>query len=331
MGKRRQNGMALLLVLLIFAMASTLATSMLSRQSSDVQRSANRFATQQARAYGWGVESVVQSGLYLDWESDPDIDHPAEEWATERTFPMDDGTIYVRIQDAQGLFNLNWLSPAATNHNVWQQRFTNLLNELGLDVQLSTTLAAWFNADSGVDNLYFAMQPPYGPAYQPCKHISELNLLDGLTPEAYRALEPYVACLPVTSQLNVNTAPEVVLAALDTDFSLANAQAAVAGRGDTGFDNAQAFLDLDDVKPAAEDKPDSPAWDVNDFTVKSEYFEVFSRVNLGPAQEWLATNEFLLHRDNTDGAMRVRYRNYSRREARPLPTVPGTSNAQTGN
>jgi general secretion pathway protein K len=301
--------MALLLVLLIFAMAGTLATSMLSRQSSDVQRSINRFATQQARA---------------------DVDHLEEEWATERTFPMEDGTIYVRIQDAQGLFNLNWLSPAANNHKVWQQRFTNLLNELGLDVQFSATLAAWFNVDSGVDNLYFAMQPPYGPAYQPCKQISELLLLDGLSPDVYRVLEPYVACLPVNSQLNVNTAPELVLASLDSDFSLADAQAAVASRGDSGFDSAQAFLDLDEVKPAAEDKPDSPGWDLNDFTVKSEFFEVFSRVNLGPAQEWLATNEFLLYRDNSDGTMRVRYRNYSRREARPLPSVPGANSVQVG-
>ncbi|MGB1091070.1 MAG: type II secretion system minor pseudopilin GspK [Oceanobacter sp.] len=316
---QRQSGMALLLVLLVFSVASALATAMISRQSHDVQRSTNRFATQQARAYVWGVESVVKSGLYLDWENDPDIDHALEEWAEDRVLPMEDGSIFVRIQDAQGKFNLNWLSAASANREIWQDRFTRLLNQLGLDVELSNSLYQWFDEESNIENTYTALVPPYRPAYRPCKHPSELLLVLDVNLETYRLLEPYISCLPVASQLNINTASEYVLASIDDDFAREDAAQVIADRGDTGIDSVEAFLALEGVAEAAQKKDDEAAWEAEDFTVRSEYFDVFTRVNLGPAGEWLATDEFSVFRQQSDGKLSIRYRNYSRREPKALP------------
>ena len=342
--RRQQTGIALLIVLLIFAVVSVLATVLIERQSRDIQRATAQLARQQARVLLQGVDSVVRSGLYLDWENDPDIDHGLEDWAIDRTFPMDNGLVFVRIADAQGKFNLNWLAPAANNHTVWQQRFYNLLNELGLDVDIAGRLANWMDADSQVENDYLSLEPSYRPAYHTCKHTSDLMLLEGVDLDTYTALEPYVVCLPVTTQLNINTASELVMSALDANFSIADAQAVVTARGDSGLASVSDFMALDAVKGFSSGEDNSTTdntddsdnqnsstsssstaknkWSADDFTIKTEYFEVFGRVDIGTSGDWSGTCEFLLKRDAGNGNFSTLYRDYSRREARRLPELP---------
>jgi general secretion pathway protein K len=345
MPRQSQSGLALLMVLMIFALVSVLATAMIEQQSMDIQRTTSRLATQQARAFAWGVESVVRSGMYLDWDDNPDIDHYLEQWAIDRTFPMDEGSVFVHIVDAQGLFNLNWLAPAASNHKVWQQRFERLLKNLGLDTTLASTLANWFNKDSQADDLYSRMEVPYRAAYRTCTHISELLLLDGMDEDSYLKLEPYITCLPVTTQLNVNTAVDQVLAALGDNFGLDGATAVITERGEDGIASVADFWLIAEVAPfttgksggsststsdstnstsdEASRKSDNDTatsrWDQNDFTVKSEYFDIFTRVDIGTEGDWMATSQFLLKRNNSDGAMTILNRDYSRREAIQLP------------
>ena len=329
---KRQQGMALLIVLLIFAIVAVLATAMIDRQSADIQRSATMLATQQARSWVLGAESAVRTGLYLDWDNNHDLDHDKEEWNQERAFPLSPGTARIRIQDAQGRFNLNSLSKGASNRSDQKQRFTNLLNILGLDVAFSDELYRWFDESSQEDDRYQNLETPYRAAYQACSHTSELMLLEGLDEASYKRLEAYVACLPITTQLNVNTAPAAVLSALSSDLSLSDAEAIVAARGDKGFASVDDFWALSQVEPftkssSSSAKTDSDSdsdsdsdtgtsngkWDKADFCVKSEYFEAFVRVDLG---DRIATGELLIYRDNATGSMKTLYRDYSRREGR---------------
>lgn len=327
--RRRQQGLALITVLLIFAIVSVLAVAMMDRQSSDIQRSGTMLALQQARAYVIGAESAVRTGLYLDWDNNKDVDHALEEWNQARSFPLSPGTAYIEIHDAQGRFNLNWLSAGASNRAVQKDRFVNLLNELGLDTGFADELYQWMDEASQEDDRYLSMEPPYRAAYQGCAHTSELLLLEGLDEVAYRRLEPYVACLPISTQLNVNTASAVVLAALDPALTLADGSAIISARGEDGFASVDDFWALSQVEPYTKDA--SPAggsdkdadsggsnndrrrWDKADFSVKSGYFETFIRVDLG---DRIATGEVLIFRDNSDGSMTTLYRDYSRREAR---------------
>lgn len=334
-GSVRQRGLALITVLLIFAIVSMLAVAMIDRQSTDVQRSGNMLALQQARSYVFGAEQAVKTGLYLDWKNDKEIDHRYEEWAQERTFPLSPGLARISIADAMGRFNLNGLSAPASNKTTQKIRFTNLLNRLGLDVALADTLARWMDETSQDDDRYQGMEPPYKAAYQGCKHTSELLLLEGMDMISFRKLEPYVACLPITAQLNVNTASAMVLASLDAGLSLADGEAIVSARGDKGFKTVDDFWALSQVEPftktndnPATEQPDAPQtrvrWDKTDFSVKSEYFETFIRIELG---DRIATAEMLIKRDNSDGRMTTLYRDYSRREARrePVTTQPGVT------
>lgn len=325
MNMKRQQGLALLMVLLIFAVVSVLAVAMIDRQSGDIQRSTTMMALQQARAYVIGAESAVKTGLYLDWQNNKDVDHAQEEWAQERTFPLSPGTARIRIQDAQGRFNLNGLSKSASNRSVQKGRFTNLLNILGLDVVYADELYRWMDETSQEDDRYRSAEPPYRAAYRGCAHTSELMLLEGLNEADYKRLEPYVTCLPITAQLNVNTASAVVLAALDDKLSLADGEAIVSARGDKGFATVDDFWALSQVEPFTKDNGGSGSndedkkttqtvsWDKADFSVKSEYFEAFIRIDLG---DRIATGEVLIRRDNGTGKMTTLYRDFSRREGR---------------
>ena len=136
----KQQGLALILVLMIFAITSVLAIAMVERQSSDMQRSGTMLTVQQARAYTLAAEDAVKTGLFLSWQQNKETVHNKEDWAQERRFPLSPGMAYIRIRDAQGRFNLNTLSPQAANHDRQQQRFTNLLNLLGIDPIISSNL-----------------------------------------------------------------------------------------------------------------------------------------------------------------------------------------------
>ncbi|MCY0965492.1 type II secretion system minor pseudopilin GspK [Parathalassolituus penaei] len=356
--RRQQSGLALLMVLLFFALASVIATSIIEQQSMNIQRTTGQLATQQARAFAWGVESVVRSGLYLDWEDNPDIDHYMEQWTIDRSFPMEQGTVFVHIVDAQGLFNLNWLAPAASNHKVWQARFQRLLKNLGGNVEFAETLANWMNSESQADDLYSRLEVPYRAAYRICSDISEVRLLDGMDEDTWVKLEPYITCLPASTQLNVNTALDQVLAALDDDFGLDGAMAVIGERGEDGIASVDDFWNIAEVANAASGKKSSSTttsssssssdssasddssssdssdddsrttnvrWSQDDFTVKTSYFLVFTRVDIGTEGDWLATSQFMLRRQADDGSMSIISRDYSRREAIQLPAPAASS------
>ena len=319
---QRQQGLALITVLMIFAIVSLLAVSMIERQAADIQRSGTLLAMQQANAFVIGAEQAVKTGLYLDWNADKEKDHANEEWAIDRRFPLSPGTVFIRIRDAQGRFNLNTLAKGSANRDRQQQRFTNLLNILGLDPELAPRMVRWMDDTSQEDDRYQSMDPPYRAAYQNCRHTSEILLLEGMDLETYRRLEPYIACLPITAALNVNTASGAVLAALDQGLTLADGEAIAAARGDKGFASLDDFWGLTQVQPYGTENPDTPAaerkprWDKTDFSVKSEFFEAFIRVDL---YERIATSEVLIRREQGSGKMTTLYRDYSRREARPDP------------
>jgi general secretion pathway protein K len=330
--KPRQEGLALISVLLIFAIVSVLATAMIERQSLDIQRSGNLQALQQARAYSSGIEYAVRSGLRLDYDNNPEVDHPLEEWAQPRTYPLQPGLAEIQIIDAQSRFNLNSLHKSSTNRSAQIERFKNLLNELGLDPKIADNTQKFMDEDSMVDNDYLAAEVPYRASYALFKHPSELLLVQEVDADSYRKLTPYITVLPVAATINVNTASNKVLAALSTQLSLSDADSIIGNRGEKGFGTVDDFWNLTEVQPfagqtsngnnGAGNQNTKEVWDKADFSVNSQYFEVFAKVTLA---ERVATIEMLIHRDNQSGEMRTYYRDYSRTEAR----LPVTNNNNT--
>lgn len=317
----KQGGLALISVLLIFAIVAVLATAMIERQSLDIQRSANLQALQQARAYTAGIEYAVRSGLRLDFDDNKAVDHLLEEWATPHTYPLQPGMAEIQIFDAQARFNLNGLHNTANQPEVQTQRFKNLLAELGLDSSIADRARRFIDAESMVDNDYLSADPPYRASYELFKHPSEIMLVSGVDQAAYRQLLPYITALPVAATLNVNTASNKVMAALSSRWSLEEADGVISERGEKGFADVDAFWGLSAVQEfhegsnaEGENKP-AEVWDKSDFSVNSQYFEVFSRVTLA---DRIATVEMLIYRNAETGDMRTYYRDYSRTDARAV-------------
>jgi len=336
---KKQSGLALISVLLIFAIVAVLAGAMIERQSLDIQRSGNLQALQQARAYSSGIEYAVRSGLRLDFDNNPDVDHPEEEWAKPHTYPLQPGSAEIQIIDAQARFNLNGLHKTATDRSAQIQRFKNLLAELGLDQTIADRTQKFMDEDSQVDNDYLSAEVPYRASYNLFKHPSELLLVQDVDAESYRKLVPYITALPVSATLNVNTASNKVLAALSTSWSLSEADAVIGNRGDDGFAKVDDFWGLSEVQPFTGSSGSSSGsnsgsstkevWDKADFSVNSQYFEVFAKVTLA---DRIATIEMLIYRDAQTGDMRTYYRDYSRTESRISSAgTTGTNSSNAAN
>lgn len=347
MTNKHQSGLALISVLLIFAIVAVLATAMIERQSLDIQRSANLQAQQQARAYTSGIEYAVRSGLQLDFEADKAVDHLLEEWAIPRTYPLQPGIAEIQIFDAQARFNLNSLHKTASNRSAQTQRFKNLLAELGLEEIIAERTQQFIDDESMVDNDYLNAEPAYRASYALFKHPSELLLVEGVDALTYQKLIPYVSALPVGATLNVNTASNKVMAALTTRWSMSDADRVIGNRGDKGFASVDDFWGLAEVSEFTEANnanglnsngsttdssttdPAKEQWDKADFSVNSQYFEVFSKVTLA---DRIATVEMLIYRNAETGKMRTYYRDYSRTEARAaIASEPQVSTAESAN
>lgn len=328
---RQQRGIILLMVLLIFSIVTLIASSMLERQSIDLERSATHLILQQSRSYAFSAEAAVKEGLYLDWDSNNEVDHAGEEWNQQRVFPLEPGTVAITIKDAQGRFNLNSLTPDFPNRDVQQERFSRLLNQLGLETDIAKTWSRWLDKESQVENDYLVNDPPYRASYLPCAHTSELLLIKDMDVDSYRKLESYVACLPAETRLNINTADDLVLLAIDKRMTDSMVSAVVSGRSNGGFESVEDFINLPELKPLFENDEESDdakqatPLQAEDFSVMTEYFEVFARIDL---EGRIASTEMLLKRDNGTGKFTTIYRDYSRREPRSEPpnATPGEVN-----
>ncbi|HSG91434.1 MAG TPA: type II secretion system minor pseudopilin GspK [Pseudomonadales bacterium] len=216
----RQRGVALLTVLLVAALASVLAVSMITRQHLSIAKTRQVVHGQQALEYALGAETWVRGLLRADLEEDesvPPVDSLADRWAqTEAPMEIDNGALQIRVRDLGGRLNLN-----AVNDAAGVDRLGRLLSALGLDPLLAERVRDWTDEDQEVagsgaeDGRYLLEAPSYRTANAPFASVTELRLLAELDEEAYLRLLPHVAALPpAVRRINVNTATGAVLAAL---------------------------------------------------------------------------------------------------------------------
>lgn len=197
MSRHSQHGVALITVMLVFIVASTLTMAMLSRQRLDAQRTANLLQQSQALQYALGAEELARQVLAGDARAQRDADHLGQGWAGLRSgVPVEHGSLVFFVEDLQGRFNLNTLISRSEEP---VQRFRQLMKVLHIETDL---LPALFARIGSAENPH------------PLPSVQSLRDLPGMTPEIFNALLPNVAALPQQQPLlNVNTAPLPVLKA----------------------------------------------------------------------------------------------------------------------
>ncbi|MEH6822967.1 MAG: type II secretion system minor pseudopilin GspK [Motiliproteus sp.] len=293
----QQQGIALIMVLLIVAVVSIVATQTSSRIQFEIQKAQNRQQYQQGYWYALGAERLAR-GLIEAAKKDPTV-HLDQAWAnTFLTYPIDGGLMSIQISDQQTCFNLNALSTLNTPEinqpqlPLLQRQLTQLLIELDADQnqipQLIEPLLDWLDSDTlptgyqGVEDLHYSsLTPAYLPANGALSDISELGLIDGFRPtdpqqrEFLERLQPYLCTLPSdTTVININTLPAdraPLLAALsEAKISAEDIQALLEDRPADGYADVNAFWDL--LPAPASGQPPLDQSLKNSLAVTSEFF-----------------------------------------------------------
>jgi len=249
---QQQHGVALIIVLLIVAIATTSAIAMLSRQQLDLRRAENSIYYGQARLYAMGVEHLAMQILVDDRKKNK-TDNLDEDWANPNglNYEASEGVkMSGYLQDLQGRYNINALRQKDKKVlKAAEDQFKRLLKVLQLAPELSGAVVDWLDADQNVhfpagaeDNYYLGLPQPYRTGGQPMVSTSELMLIKGMTRKDFEILKPFVTVLPKLSPLNINTAPAEVLASLANGLPLDQMQTLVKNRDKKPYREVQDML-----------------------------------------------------------------------------------------
>ncbi|MCQ8103508.1 type II secretion system minor pseudopilin GspK [Methylomonas sp. SURF-2] len=287
---RRQRGVALITVLLVLALATVTIVSMSGERQLDIRRTENQLRGDQAWAHAHSLESWALARL--------------RDEAGDRQKPLrlrEDGGAELRasLAEAQGKINLNNLLVDGEVSQTDAQRLRRLLRHLELNGELLDAILDWIDADGDIrypfgaeDEAYSRRQPPGRAANREFADLGELRLIQGVTPEVFRKLRPFVSVLPGYAPINVNTAAPEVLRCLADDISADRAASMFRASG-------KPFADLDEfLKDEAVLGSGIGRYGLS---VQSKYFLLAGSVDMGGTR---LRFESLLRKDG-DGAVAV--------------------------
>jgi general secretion pathway protein K len=252
--KHTQQGVALITVLLVVAMATVLAVAMVKSQQNVLRRSGSVFSQDQAYLYTLGAESFAKSVLLDNKEKDKNNsnaqDSLSETWAKKiPAFPVEGGFVQAQIEDMQGRFNLNNLYQDGQVNMASVSVYQRLLVNLDISAVLVAPVIDWldndnlpYDSDGAEEDWYLRLKPAYRAANHPFVSVSELALLRGYTPEIVAKLQPYVTALPTATSININTASYTVLSAVSDSLTLNTSKDMVENRPKEGYGSVDTFL-----------------------------------------------------------------------------------------
>jgi general secretion pathway protein K len=224
--RKYHNGIALLATLLAIALMTLLVTDLTTSAALGYRSAANR--ADGLRAY-YLARSGIQVGLaMLAQDSNYDAlrktpyDGLDEVWA-QPTPPVavDGGRVSVAIVDdarkidVNLLFNLRQRAVDPQRAGILLRLFSNV----GVSTDLLPVLIDWLDPDS-VDTpggaeapYYLRLTPPYEPRNGLMPTIGDMRMLKGMDDASFMTLSRFLTTA-AEEQVNVNTAPPEVLAAL---------------------------------------------------------------------------------------------------------------------
>lgn len=271
------------MVLLIVALATTLATYMAQQQSLWHRQVESQFERAQVRYLGTAAIDWARA-ILADDAVNNNIDHGKELWALRLpAIPIENGEITGFIEDRQGMFNLNNMVRNGTVSPGDVAQFQRLLELLGLPGDLALALQDWMDADSEVsypggaeDSYYLSLAHPCRTANRPLTELGELSRVKGFDSKVIERLRPYVSVLPLPGPINVNFAPPEVLAAIIPGLSLPDARLLAQQRQERPFKD---LADFSQRLPNTNGQITSAS-----LSVASQFFWVTGRATSGQAQ-----------------------------------------------
>lgn len=197
--KRRQQGLALISVMLVLSLALLITSGLLRSHRLSLQSSAQQLQTLHLRHLAEAGEAWALRRLHRAVVNQQNHAEMLRDWP--RIIPgldSDQAQVEVQIEDLSARFNLNALLRQGQIEVVTLERWARLLELLELP----------------------ALQPNQVGALS---EVSQLRLLPGFDATTLRRLEPWVALLPTDATLNINTAPALLLRVLEIESATADA------------------------------------------------------------------------------------------------------------
>lgn len=280
---KTQQGVAIIMVLLIVAIATSLAAYMALQQNLWQRQVESQFERAQARQLGLAGINWARAILAEDGRGNK-VDHEKEIWTLVLPpVPIEGGEVKGVIEDRQGLFNLNNLVNNGVVNLAQMNMFSILLSSLGLPADLAPALADWMDADDiaqaggAEDGYYLALPQPYRAANRRLVELGELVKVRGFDSRTIDILRQYVTVLPASpTPINVNFAKATVLMAVIPNLTSSDANRIERQRQGQPYEN---FIDFEQrlankgitlVK--------------GDISVESNFFWVTGRAYMGKAE-----------------------------------------------
>jgi general secretion pathway protein K len=312
MSRHRQRGIALLVAIIMFAIATTVAAAITYDKAMSARRAAASFTLEQALQAGMAAEAAA--ALLLEDNGSKAATIPTDTWA-EPLGPIEIENTGVWIQaqliDLSGRFNLNSLLEWSQTDNTFVTDphqyaiFRTLLERLDIDQRYADLMVDWIDPDiapqaqGGEDTLYLTQVPPFRPPNTFITHASELLALPAMGAEQYARLAPYVAALPRDNPVNVCTASKLVL-----DVTMNDPATQVMYAADPNFEKNRESTSCypgksnytAGIDPAVRPRVDPRVED------KSSWFQLRTHIRIGTA-EFVLYSVLLREGDNKVRAM----------------------------
>ncbi|MGC0153852.1 type II secretion system minor pseudopilin GspK [Chromobacterium vaccinii] len=278
--RKRQSGMAVIMALLIVALATTAASLVLWQQGLWWHQLENDHSRAQLRlvadaGLGWSMEIL----RFNNGAAGNGVVALSQLWAQPLPQTEAQGVkVSGALTDLQGRFNINSLVLNGQTNARQLKFYRALLKTLGLPTRLSEPLLKSLRGGRDEDdkpandaNGAAAPQPNH-----PLTRVEMLRWLPGYTPEVMEKLAPHVAALPPTvTQINVNTATDMVMKTLLPVIGDGNLLVLMKQRQNNYFKDAADFK--------ARQPPPGIVADT-DIGAASNYFLLDSRASYGKAR-----------------------------------------------
>lgn len=282
MNFNNQKGVAVIMVMLIVALATTLAVYVAQQQNFWQRQVETQFDHTQARRLGIAGIDWARAVLADDAHNN-NIDYETEMWTLRLpAMPVENGEVIGIIEDRQGLFNLNSLVRNGVSSAPDIAKLQRLLLLLGLPAELAYALADWIDEDLEIqasggaeDEYYLGLNHPYRVANRPLVEFGELSRVRGFNTQVMERLKPFVTVLPTNGALNLNFVSAEVLSAV-ANISLSDARMIVQQRRGAPFRDFANFINRL-PNPQIQINP-------NDFSVSSVFFWITGRASVNNSQ-----------------------------------------------
>ena len=201
MKRRKQQGTAVVMAVLMVAIAAAIAVGLIMHQQISIMRTKQIAQARQMYFYSRGALYWAKNALKDELDED-------QKWPMvlpETVLPNGTGRVQAQIMDYAQLINVNNLGESEIEEQLLQLLVSS--DDIS-DEQAQSIVAAvksWISEQQNAqfDDYYLNLTPAYRAAHLPMVSISELRLVSGVTPQIFEFLRNQVAAYPAGDENNL--------------------------------------------------------------------------------------------------------------------------------